>query len=194
EWRQLFSFRGLDHLQTVFVGAGQEEYVLAVEPLKARQRIGCNRFIGVADMRRAIGIGDRGCDVERVFGGLSMSLGGRSLGSRGRWRSLGSLRGSSFGNGSLGNGFRLVRARGFSLCFPGRCFGGGLFGRFLDAFLTAFLGGLLRCLFSLLGGRTLRTGAARFAGLFRLAFLDGFFRSLRHGEFLILVQTKLSGL
>src|SRR5581483_6643660 len=185
EWRQLFSFRGLDHLQTLFVGAGQEEYVLAVEPLKARQRIGCNRFIGVADMRRAVGIGDGGRDVERVFGGLCMSLGGRSLGS---------LRGSSFGNGSLGNGFRLVRARGFSLCFPGRCFGGGLFGRFLDAFLTAFLGGLLRCLFSLLGGRTLRTSAARFAGLFRLSFFDGFFRSLRHGEFLILVQTKLSGL
>ena len=62
--RQLFGFRGLDHLQAVLVGAGEEEHVLAVEPLKARQRVGRDRLIGVADMRHAVRIGDRGRDVE----------------------------------------------------------------------------------------------------------------------------------
>ena len=57
---------GLDHLLAVLVGAGQEEDVLAVEPLKARQRIGRDRLIGVADMRLAIRIGDRGRDVIDV--------------------------------------------------------------------------------------------------------------------------------
>ena len=64
--RQVLLLRGLDHLQAVLVGAGQEEHVLAVEPLKARQRIGRDRLIGVADMRRAVRIGDRGRDVEGV--------------------------------------------------------------------------------------------------------------------------------
>src|ERR1700754_2222822 len=64
--RQALALRGLDHLQPVLVGAGQEEHVLAVEPLEARQRIGCERLIGVADMRLAVGIGDRGRDVESV--------------------------------------------------------------------------------------------------------------------------------
>ena len=57
--------RGLDHLQAVLVGAGEEEYVLAVEPLKARQRVGRDRLIGVTDMRHAVRIGDRGRDVDR---------------------------------------------------------------------------------------------------------------------------------
>ena len=59
--------RGLDHLQAVLVGAGEEKHVLAVEPLKARQRIGRDRLIGVADMRRAVGIRDRGRDVVDDF-------------------------------------------------------------------------------------------------------------------------------
>ena len=58
--------RGLDHLQAVLVGAGQEEHILAVEPLEARQRIGRDRLIGVADMRQAVGIRDGGGDVESV--------------------------------------------------------------------------------------------------------------------------------
>ena len=52
--RQLFGLRGLDHLQAVLVGAGQEEHILAVEPLKARQRIGRDRLIGVTDMRHTV--------------------------------------------------------------------------------------------------------------------------------------------
>ena len=62
----LLGFRGLHHLLAVLVGAGQEEHVLAVEPLKARQRIGRDRLIGVADMRHAVRIGDRGRDVVGV--------------------------------------------------------------------------------------------------------------------------------
>ncbi len=42
--------------QAVLVGAGQEEHVLAVEPLEARQRIGRDRLIGMADVRRAVWI------------------------------------------------------------------------------------------------------------------------------------------
>ena len=42
--------------------------VVAVEPLEARDGVGRDRLVGVADMRRAVGIGDRGRDV---IGGLS---------------------------------------------------------------------------------------------------------------------------
>ena len=63
---QLFGLGGLNHLQAVLVGAGQEKHVLAVEPLKSCQRIGRDRFIGVTDMRHAVRVGDGGRDVERV--------------------------------------------------------------------------------------------------------------------------------
>ena len=53
---------GLHHLQPVLVGAGEEKHILAVEPLKTRQRVGRDRLIGVADMRCAIRIVDRGGD------------------------------------------------------------------------------------------------------------------------------------
>jgi hypothetical protein len=43
----------------MLVGSGQKENVLAIESLKARERVGRDRFIGVADMRRTIRIGDR---------------------------------------------------------------------------------------------------------------------------------------
>ena len=44
--------RRLLHLEAVLVGAGQEEHVLAVEPLEARDRVGRDGLVGVADMRR----------------------------------------------------------------------------------------------------------------------------------------------
>src|SRR4051812_27074115 len=65
-WRQPLVLRGLDHLQAVLVGAGQEEHVLAVEPREARDGIGGNRLIGVADMRIAVRIRDGGGDVEGI--------------------------------------------------------------------------------------------------------------------------------
>src|ERR1700674_292213 len=52
--------RGLLHLLTVLVGAGQKEHVVAVEPHEARDRIGRDRLVGVADMRRTVRIGDGG--------------------------------------------------------------------------------------------------------------------------------------
>jgi hypothetical protein len=57
--RQAFGLRGLNHLQAMLVGAGQEEHVLAVEPREARNRIGRDRLIGVADMRLAVRVRDR---------------------------------------------------------------------------------------------------------------------------------------
>ena len=56
--------RRLLHLEAVLVGAGQEVDVLAVEPLEARDGVGRDRLVGVADMRHAVGIGDRRRDVE----------------------------------------------------------------------------------------------------------------------------------
>jgi hypothetical protein len=64
--RDAFLARGLQHLDAVLVGAGQEEHVLAVEPLEAGKGIGGDQFIGMADMRLAVRIGDRGRDVECV--------------------------------------------------------------------------------------------------------------------------------
>ena len=55
--------RGLLDLLAVLVGAGQEEHVVAVEPLEARDGVGRDHLIGVADMRHAVRIGDRGGDV-----------------------------------------------------------------------------------------------------------------------------------
>ena len=55
---------GLLHLLAVLVGAGQEEDVLAVEPLEARQHVGRDRGVGVADMGYAVGIENRRRDVE----------------------------------------------------------------------------------------------------------------------------------
>ncbi len=54
----------LHHLDAVLVGAGEEEDVVAVEPLEAGDGVGRDRLVGVADVGRAVGIGDRGGDVE----------------------------------------------------------------------------------------------------------------------------------
>ena len=56
--------RRLLHLQAVLVGAGEEEHVLAVEPLEARDRVGGDRLVGMADMGRPVGVGDGRRDVE----------------------------------------------------------------------------------------------------------------------------------
>ena len=61
--RNSFLGGGLRHLQAVLVDAGEEEDVVAVEPLEARDRVGRDRLIGVADMRRAVRVGNRGGDV-----------------------------------------------------------------------------------------------------------------------------------
>ncbi len=73
---QALARRGLLDLLAVLVDPGQEEDVIAVEPHEARDRIGRNGLVGVADMRHPVGIGDRGGDVvARLFGHLrSMSI------------------------------------------------------------------------------------------------------------------------
>jgi len=50
----------------MFVGASQEENVLAVKPLEARQRVGRDRLIGMTDMGCAVRIRDRRGDVIDV--------------------------------------------------------------------------------------------------------------------------------
>ena len=56
----------LSHLEPVFVGPCLEAHFTAHQPLETRDDIGSNRFIGVADMRLAIGIVDCGGYVIRV--------------------------------------------------------------------------------------------------------------------------------
>ncbi len=52
------------HLEAVLVGAGQMKNVAAVEALEARDRVGRQRRVGVADVRHAVGIENRRRDVE----------------------------------------------------------------------------------------------------------------------------------
>ena len=56
--------RGLLDLLAVLVGAGEEIDVVAVEPHEAGDGVGRDRLVGVADMRRAVRVGNRGGDVE----------------------------------------------------------------------------------------------------------------------------------
>jgi hypothetical protein len=60
--------RRLLDLLAVLVGAGEEQNVIAVEPLEAGQRIGGERLVGLADVRGAIGIGDGRRYEERLVG------------------------------------------------------------------------------------------------------------------------------
>jgi len=66
--RHAFLARRLVHLGTVLVGSGQEIDLFAVKPLEAGQCIGSDQLIGMADMRLAIRIGNRGGDII-AFGG-----------------------------------------------------------------------------------------------------------------------------
>ncbi len=66
--RQPLFGAGLLDFHPVLVGAGEEIDVVAVEPHEARDGVGRDRLIGVADMRRPVRVGDRGGDVEGCFG------------------------------------------------------------------------------------------------------------------------------
>ena len=66
--RQVLLGRRLQHFDAVLVGAGEKEHVAAVEPLKAGDGVGGDRLIGVADMRRAVRIRNRGGDVIGLAG------------------------------------------------------------------------------------------------------------------------------
>jgi hypothetical protein len=65
-WRHSRLTGRLVHFQAVLIGAGQETNIIAIQALEAGERIGGQRFIGVADMRRAVGIGNGGRDVIAI--------------------------------------------------------------------------------------------------------------------------------
>ena len=58
-----FGARRLLHLLPVLVRTREEEDILSVEALETRHRVGRDQFIGMADMRLAVRIGNRGRDV-----------------------------------------------------------------------------------------------------------------------------------
>ena len=62
--RHAFARRGLLNLQAVLVHAGDEQGLAPVEPHEPLDRVGRDALVGVADMRRAIGVRDRRGDVE----------------------------------------------------------------------------------------------------------------------------------
>ena len=66
--RHAFARRGLLNFQPVLVHAGDEQGVAPVEPHEALDRIGGDALVGVADMRRAVGVGNGGRDVEPAHG------------------------------------------------------------------------------------------------------------------------------
>jgi hypothetical protein len=76
--------RRLGHLEPMFVGAGHEEHVAAIEPVEARDRIRGDRLVGVADMRAPVGVADSGGDVERLGhrSGFSDSVAGGKRGEQ----------------------------------------------------------------------------------------------------------------
>src|SRR5690348_8387900 len=57
--RQTLARRGLLHLLSVLVGAGKKIYIVAIKPHEARNGIGRDCLVGVADMRRPVRIGNR---------------------------------------------------------------------------------------------------------------------------------------
>src|SRR6188472_292760 len=60
-------YRGLLHLLSVLVEAGQEKDIMSTEPPIARKHIGGDGRIGVSDMRDIVHVIDRGSDVIRLL-------------------------------------------------------------------------------------------------------------------------------
>src|SRR5580700_3738506 len=58
----------------MFIHPGDEQDIEAVEPLEAGYRIGRDPLIGMSDMRRAIGVGYRGRDIERGAGTHELAI------------------------------------------------------------------------------------------------------------------------
>src|SRR6516225_7948793 len=64
--RQLLPVGRLQHFDAVLIRPGKKEYVVAVEPHEARDGIGGDLLVGVADVRWTVWIVDRRRDV--IFG------------------------------------------------------------------------------------------------------------------------------
>ena len=61
-----FLLARLLHLLAVLVRAGEKEHIIAVETHEARDRIRRDRFICMTDVRRAVRIGNRRRNIERL--------------------------------------------------------------------------------------------------------------------------------
>ena len=188
------ALRGLNHFQPVLVGAGEKKHVLAVEPLKTGQRIGRNRLIGVADVRRAVRIGDRCRNIERISARRARRRHFSLLARRLRLRTLFDGCGLYNPGADLpGAGLLWLRGLGFFSNFgllrrlSSLGFFCGLFwSRFLRGFvcrLTAFLQAFGFCGTLFRNGLFGSSGARRFARFLRLLF-GSFLFSGRHHEFL----------
>jgi hypothetical protein len=57
---------GLLHFQAVLVHAGDEQSLAPVQPHETLDRIGGDALVGMPDVRRAVGVGNRGGDVETL--------------------------------------------------------------------------------------------------------------------------------
>ena len=57
---------GLRHLLAVYVGTGEESHIEPVESLEPRDRVGGDVFVGMPDVRIAVGVRDGCCYVVRL--------------------------------------------------------------------------------------------------------------------------------
>jgi hypothetical protein len=64
--RDTFALGGLDVLETVLVGAGQEPRIGATQALVAGERVGLDHLQRVPDVGSGVDVGNRGGDVERL--------------------------------------------------------------------------------------------------------------------------------
>src|SRR5439155_5513070 len=84
-WGKLLHRRGLQHFNAVLVGASEEEHLVTIEPHETGDRIGCDRLVCVADVRRAIRVGDGGGDIiAGLFGHRSVPSGAFGNDRKGR--------------------------------------------------------------------------------------------------------------
>ena len=65
----------LVHFQAMLIGASDEAHITAHQPLKPGNCVGCDRFIGMTDMRLAIWIGYGGGNIKRFRHGDSCIFG-----------------------------------------------------------------------------------------------------------------------
>ncbi len=66
------SIGGFFHLLAVFVGAGQEEHLVSLEPFVAGQHVGRQGGVGVANVGNVVDIVDRGGEVKGATHGFSL--------------------------------------------------------------------------------------------------------------------------
>ena len=63
--RDALFFGGLLHFLPVLIDAGEEENLLALQPMITRDDVGEDLLVRMADVRRTVGVIDRGGEIER---------------------------------------------------------------------------------------------------------------------------------